>query len=388
MNKNNSEEFPVNTILFLLDDPGKDRHFQHYVLQGLKKASINPLVTYFTGDASTSSIALSGYNVTGLCLSLSWYKHFNPLPIFRLIKLIKKTGCRLVHVQRHRALIYAGIACRLTGTKLLYSIRATELIRNTNRLMAFNMIKPALCRIIAVSQGAKLDFISRTGFPKNLITVVSNGIDLDDYQIKTDKLDARKRFNIPDGCLAFGMAARFKEAKDHPGLLRAFREVLEKVKAMDLQVEPMLTLAGDGPTENSIKRLATELAIDDKVKFLGRLDPLEIPIFLKTLDIFIHPSFREGMPASVLEAMAAGLPLISTDVEGITDIFNSDRDFGRMVKRGDVSALAEAMTDLLSLNPSKRAEMGFQGIERLKEGFTREHMVKGTVDVYRDLLGC
>jgi glycosyltransferase involved in cell wall biosynthesis len=374
----------MNTI-FLLDAPDRDRHFQHYVLEGLEDAGFNPLVTYFTGDAASSSMSAAGHAVAGLGLGKVLYKNFNPLPVARLVRLIRKTGCRLVHVQRHRPLIYAGLACRITGTPLLYSIRATHLVRNANRRFAFNFISPALKRIIAVSKGARDDFCARTDWPPDKVTVVSNGIDISEYQIDVDKKQARKRFALPQDAFIFGMAARFKKAKDHPGLVAAFRDAFAGASPLCESGRPVMVFAGDGPREEIVRGLAAKAGLTDSIVFLGRLDPGEIPMFLRALDVFVHPSFREGMPASVLEAMAAKLPVISTDAEGVTDIFDSARDFGRMVKIGDVAAMSGAMLEMCMAGREKLAEMGMEGVERLKEGFTREHMVRGTVNVYLEL---
>ncbi len=93
------------------------------------------------------------------------------------------------------------------------------------------------------------------------------------------------------------------------------------------------------------------------------------------------------MPASVLEAMAAGLPVIATDAEGVTDIFDSDKDFGRMILRGDTDGFANAMMELYGLSEEQRELMGRHSMERLKEGgFTREQMAAGTVEVYKNIL--
>ena len=376
----------MNT-LFILDSPDRDRHFQHYVLKGIENAGISPIVTYFTGDASVSSLAKSGHRTTGLDLGVGLYKNFNPVPIIKLVRLIKRTECRLVHVQRHRPLIYAGIACRLTGVPLLYTIRATRLVRDRNRRFAFNFISPALVRIIAVSKGARDDFCARTDWPVEKVTVVSNGIDIKEYQSELDQKEARARFGLPADAFIFGMAARFKKAKDHPGLVAAFRDAFLDAERVCGSGRAMLVFAGDGPREDMIKGIAAKAGVGDRVIFSGRLDPSDIPMFLRALDVFVHPSFREGMPASVLEAMAAGIPVISTDAEGVTDIFDSPRDFGRMIKTGDVAAMSEAMLELCGMEEEQRHKMGLEGIERLKEGFTREHMVKGTVDVYSELCG-
>lgn len=370
----------MNT-LYILDAPDRDIHLHHYVLEGLKQRGFSPIVVYFTGSVASSKLAQQGHRAVSLNLSTRGYKTFNPGPIFRLNKLVRKTGASLLHVQRHRALIYAGLSCKFTGKPLIYTISSTQLIRNAKRRFAFRIISPNLTRMIAASQGAKEDYLNRTAYPAEKIEVVSNGIDIEPYQINVDRHEVRKKFGLPVKGFIFGMAARFKKAKDQPGLIRAFAKALPELN------NSFLALAGDGPREKMIKEIIHELSIEKRVILTGRIDPSHIPCFLKSLDVFVHPSFREGMPASVLEAMAAGLPVIATDAEGVTDIFDSDKDFGRMILRGDTDGFANAMMELYGLSEEQRELMGRHSMERLKEGgFTREQMAAGTVEVYKNIL--
>ncbi len=363
-----------------MDAPDRDRHFHDYTLTGLQQAGLDPLTVYFTGSSADSILARQGHKTTNLDLSAPLYKNFNPVPIFRLFRLIKRTGAKIVHVHRHRALIYAGMACLATGTPLIYSIRSTQLIRNRNRRFAFNCIKSSIARIIAVSRGAREDYLKRVSFDPDKVIVVSNGIEMKPYKIDLSQTEARRLFSLPRSGFIFGMAARFKKAKDHVGLVKAFSAALEKMP------DAWLALAGDGPREQLIREAAAKCSVGSRIVFTGRLDAEEIPFFLKSLDVFVHPSFREGMPASVLEAMAAGLPIISTDAEGVTDIFDTEMFFGRMVKRGDIPALTSAIIELRKMNGNQREKMGRNAQTRLKQGFTREHMVGSIVDIYNEVL--
>ncbi|NPA49212.1 MAG: glycosyltransferase [Thermodesulfobacteria bacterium] len=365
---------------YILDDPGRDKHFHLYLLSGLRKAGFEPLVVYFCGDPK-SYLHQQGIPTHSLHLTPRTYKNFNPWPVLKMASLIKERQPAILHVQRHRPLVYTALALKILRRKipLLYTIRLSRLVRTPARRLAFSFIKKQVSYVIAVSRGAADDFRKRTGFPDERLIVIPNGIDPEPYQLSLPRAEARERFSLPEGFL-FGMVARFRKAKDHLGLLEAFARALPQMP------EAFLVLAGDGPLEDTIRRRVRELQLADRVIFTGRLSPQEVPYLLRTLDVFVHPTFREGMPAAVLEAMAAGLPIIATEAEGIVDIFETERSFGKLLPCGDRDALASALSFFYSLPQERLREMGEEARKRLEEGFTREQMVARNVDLYRRAL--
>ncbi len=295
--------------------------------------------------------------------------------------LIKKLSPCIIHVHRHHPLVYTALALKLTKLQipLVYTINATQLIRTFARKMAISLIKEKISCVIAVSRGTLKDFIMRSGFPREKMIIIPNGIDPETYDAPLSCREARKLFSLPDGFL-FGMVARFKKAKDHEGLLHAFSQSLPRMP------EAHLVLVGDGPRESLLRSKVSSLGLTSRVIFLGRLAPEKVPQVLKAFDVFVHPSFREGMPAAVLEAMAARLPIIATDAEGIEDIFDTPYRLGSLVPRGDREALAQALLELYSLPEEERQKMGKMARLRLEEEFTREKMVNRNVELYRLLL--
>lgn len=367
-----------NTILYFLDDPGRDKHFHHYVLAGLVAAGFTPIVTYFwTAPDRRSSLQEAGFEILDLGCSEKSYKGFHPSLVFKIARALKTRNAIGAHVQRHHPLIYLAIAARWTGLPVLfYTIRATKLVRNFSRRLAFRLISPQITRVIAVSQGVKHDFVHRTGLAADRVVVIPNGINPGSFELNVPKTEARGVFGLPKEKFLFGMAARLKKAKDHFGLLKAFSMVRREMG------NACLVLAGDGPLKNEILKAVADLELGEAVIFLGKIPPQNIPLLLHGLDVFVHPSWREGMPAAILEAMASGLPVIATDAEGVTDIFASGLDFGRMVARGKTEALARAMRELYRKPPGALTAMGRAAQLRVKEAFTHEHMVQQTVDLY------
>ncbi len=372
----------AGTILYFLEDPSRDKHFHDYVLTGLEKAGYNPIVTDFFMDGMESKMAAKGHKVIDLGCTRKTYKGFHPGLVTRICKAIKKYDARAIHSQRHHPLIYMAAASALTGCKVFfYTIRSLRLIRTLNRRLSFPISASRITKVIAVSHGVKKDFVLNSGIYEDKVEVIHNGIDPKDFDLQISKEDAQRYFKLPINSFLFGMAARFKKAKDHPGLINAYASL--KAKGVDA----LLVLAGDGPLENDIKGIVESKNLQKDVIFMGKIAPDEIPVFLKALDVFVHPSIREGFGASTLEAMASGLPVIATDAGGVNDIFDTPKIFGRMLPNGDINLLAKAMEDFYHLQPEERFQMGRLAQARVAEAFTNKHMADKTVALYDKFIG-
>jgi glycosyltransferase involved in cell wall biosynthesis len=174
--------------------------------------------------------------------------------------------------------------------------------------------------------------------------------------------------------VAIVCVARFEPPKDHAALLEALAAL------RDLEWE--LRLVGDGPLEERVRSLAAELGIAGKVRFSGYLaDPVEE---LARAQLFVLSSRSEAFPRSVLEAMRAGLPVVASDVGGVSEAVDNEVN-GLLVPRGDVAALAKASAQLIMDN-SRRIRMGEAGRRRYEAEFRLERMVDRTAAVYRAVL--
>jgi len=372
----------AGTILYFLEDPSRDKHFHDYVLTGLENAGYNPIVTYFFMDGMKSTMAAKGHRVIDLGCTCETYKGFHPGLVAKICRAIKKYDARAIHSQRHHPLIYMAAASALTGCKVFfYTIRSLRLIRTLNRRLSFPISASRITKVIAVSRGAKEDFVISSGISEDKVEVIHNGIDPQVFDLQINKKDARRYVQLPAKPFLFGMAARFTKAKDHPGLIDAYASL--KAKGVD----SLLVLAGDGPLEKKIKGLVESKNLQKDVVFMGKITPDEIPVFLKALDVFVHPSIREGFGASIVEAMASGLPVIASDAGGVSDIFDTPRVFGRMLPKEDVDLLAGAMEEFYNITPEERQKMGSLAQARVFEAFTHKHMVDKTVALYDQFIG-
>jgi glycosyltransferase involved in cell wall biosynthesis len=320
----------------------------------------------------------NGISAVSLELTKRQFNHFNPLTVLKLYKLIKRNHINIVHCYRYKPLVNAALAITGTGvSKFIYTAGGMGILRNTHRRAIFNIICKKIDCIICLSNSIRDELIQNSvSLTPSKAKVIFNGIDIEAYNASIDQEEARKRLNLPVKGFLFGIVARLKKAKAHNILLHAFEKVSK------ITTEVFLVVVGDGPLEEELRREASELNISSRVFFLGCKKPEEVPIVLRALDCFVHPSRREGLGMAILEAMSAGLPVIATETNGIIDIFNTPETIGAMVPVDDASALAESMKKFLQMEKSKLKFIGERARYHVAENFSREKMVEKTVGVY------
>ena len=145
------------------------------------------------------------------------------------------------------------------------------------------------------------------------------------------------------------------------------------------QPKPRLTLVGDGEDRQTLEALAQDVAAD--VVFTGYLDQPSVADVLSTADAFVLPSFAEGVPVVLMEAMAAQLPVIATQVAGVAELIDNGKN-GFLVAPGDASGLAQAISDLGAMSPDARDALGINGREKVQESFDIRKEAKRLADLF------
>jgi glycosyltransferase involved in cell wall biosynthesis len=166
--------------------------------------------------------------------------------------------------------------------------------------------------------------------------------------------------------------ARLHKQKGHAVLL----------KAATLVPNAMFVLAGDGPERQSLEALAQELGVASRVHFLG--ERADVPSLLARSDAFVLPSMYEGLPVSVLEAMAIGTPVVATAVGGTDEVVEHGVN-GLLVPPGNPERLADEISRVIG-NTSLAASLSEGGKRRVREYFSSQSMLGGVLDVYKEVL--
>ncbi|MEX0745171.1 MAG: glycosyltransferase family 4 protein [Phycisphaeraceae bacterium] len=230
----------------------------------------------------------------------------------------------------------------LHGPAIFYEPRRWRLDEKTSRARFVACIS-WFCRSQAML------FAARKDWPK--LHVVHCGVDL--------ALFAARRHDGPGGRVLF--VGRLAAVKGVAVLLEAMAEVVRQCPQAEL------TLVGDGADRGELERLAGELGVAAHVRFVGYRSPSEVRALLEASDLFVLPSFAEGVPVVLMEAMAAGVPVVATRVAGVSELVE-DGVAGRLVHPGDSEALTRAMAALLN-DAALRQRMGDAGRAAVRQEF-------------------
>jgi glycosyltransferase involved in cell wall biosynthesis len=295
-----------------------------------------------------------------------------------LAGVLRRERVDVAHVQAGYLLSFVLPAALLAGARVVYtehakhSLQQQPMLRRMVRLCA-----PFLHAVTCVSENLKSFMVERVGISARRIQVIPNGVDLARFTHVGQGAETRgllpESWRGPE-VTVFGNVARFSEAKDHPGLLRAFDAVRRRHPGA------RLLLVGDGETRRDIESLIGELGLDEVVRLTGMRH--DVPALLGLMDVFVLSSMREGMPISVLEAMAAGLPVLTTDVGGIGEVVQGGVT-ARIVAPLDIPALAEGLAWMIE-NSAARADMAARGKAFVHEHYGHQRMVERYLSLYAD----
>jgi glycosyltransferase involved in cell wall biosynthesis len=246
------------------------------------------------------------------------------------------------------------------------------------RMAAYRLTNGLVDHMTIVSQAAADRFVGEKIVPARLLTVVPNGVDTESIgavppgagQALRRSLDLGERF----AWLAVG---RFEVAKDYPNMLRAF------ALARARHPEAVLLLVGRGSLQAETAALVSELGLDDRVRFLGVRD--DVPVVMRAADGYVMSSAWEGMPMVLLEAGAAGLPIVATKVGGNHEVVLEGQS-GFLVPPRDSAALGSAMMRLADLPAERRQAMGQRGREHIERHYGLERVAERWEEIYRDVL--
>jgi glycosyltransferase involved in cell wall biosynthesis len=290
----------------------------------------------------------------------------------RLKAYLKKFGADVVHSHNPLVHHYGLMAGRLARIPVIVNtIHGPDNI--SVRAGFKELLYGAVCQfsdqIIAVCPTAYRTF-AQTGFiPERKLMVINNGTRLDAF--------LRVQPRVQDGRFVFGIVGRLVPVKDHRSLLEAFSLVLRQYPACQLEI------LGDGPLRGELQRQASALGISANTVFHGyRAD---VPAFMERIDVSILCSLSEGLPLSVLEAMAAGLPIVGTDV-GETKPLVEGANCGWLCAPGEPGELSKAMLRAANATAEERHAMGARARHFAVNSYSLARMVDDYESLFDRLL--
>ncbi len=299
---------------------------------------------------------------------------------FRIRDLIQSENYELVHVHNQSAWLYGGIGAILAKRPLIYT-EHTGLDkfppgqRSRWRILT-RLLGKRTKMVTTVARHLIPDLTDKAAIPVERIRNIYNGIDLGPYQHPIDREKKCAELGLSVECELVGIVASLTDAKDHATLLQAFVTVVRS------RPKAMLLIVGEGPLKDGLIKQVEESGLQRSVKFLGvRRD---IPELLQLFDIFVLSSLIEGLPISLLEAMASSCAVVATRIPGIDELVDPPHT-GLLVPHSQPEPLAEAIIEVLADQPRRQA-MGVQGRERIVAHFSFAAMVGQYLALYREVI--
>lgn len=235
--------------------------------------------------------------------------------------------------------------------------------------------------IVAVADAMTQQFLRHgIGTPEQYITVRS-GMELGPYlRPGTDesRQAVRRELGLAEGDFVIGTVARLAELKGHDDLLDALGPTLREDPSW------RLLWVGDGWWRERLMERVRSMGLEGRIVTTGLVPPERVPAMIRAMDVLAHPSYREGLPRTVPQALLCGVPPVAYDADGTREIC-IDMETGRLVPVGDVADLREAIL-WMHAHPDERKAMAAHGKNVCVESFSAEAMVRGLEEVYRRAL--
>lgn len=365
-------------VLYLLNHAGK-AGTERYV---------ETLVKYLSADGRVEPYF--AYNEPGLlvermeamgvpCRRIAMNSRFDFKAAKALAALCGEWGIDLVHChylrEHYTALLAKNYNRHIRVIYTNHFVMTNDFItRLSNRWM-----DPRQDQIIAVCNKGKEQLMAN-GWKGERIQVIFNAVDLEAWAGDRSDSTMRAEFGIPEDRFVMLIASRFAHDKGHDYLMRSLKRLTEIS-----DVPFTMVLAGDGELLEPTKALAAELGLTgEQVKFVGfRKD---IKNLYKGADLYINASEHEALSFLIVEAMAAGLPAVITDMAGNSDIIKSEADGGLLVTYNDPDSMASAMKRFME-EPGFLARCRERARENIENRFEVHKMAAATFDLYRKVCG-
>ena len=290
----------------------------------------------------------------------------------RLRRIIDAEQPQLVHLHSRRgADVLGGIAARRSGVPAVLSRR----VDNPEHPMWARWKYARYAKVICISKGIA-EVLLAEGVAAERIAVVRSAVDAAPWTQPASRTEFCTEFKVDPDALLVGVAAQLIERKGHRVLLQALRDLPEHTQLAVL-------FFGQGPLRSALEQEVRSLGLQQCVRFAGFRQ--DLARWMGCLDLLVHPAYREGLGVSLLQAAAAGVPIIASRAGGMPEAVG-DGENGLLVPPGNAEALALALRRLIA-DPDLRRQFAAGGIARIAREFSIAAMVEGNLQIYRQLLG-
>lgn len=294
---------------------------------------------------------------------------------FRLAGLLKALAADLVHVHSRRgADVWGALGAKMAGVPALLSRR----VDNPESAISVRLKYPLYRHVIAIADGIKVALV-KSGVAAQQISVVRSAINPEPFKNPAHRAELLHTFGFADtpSALVLGIVAQLIARKGHAVLLHSMATLCREFP--DLR----LIIFGRGPLAAELQAQSQKLGLEPYVHFAGFRNDLSH--WLGALDVLVHPAFMEGLGISLLQAGAAGVPIVAGRAGGIPEAVAEGHN-AILVTPGSIEELTTALRRVLS-DANLRQRMGAAGPTFISQGFTAHGMAAGNRAIYQQLLG-
>ncbi|HSL21152.1 MAG TPA: glycosyltransferase [Vicinamibacterales bacterium] len=308
-------------------------------------------------------------------------RRFDASAMARLRQIVGEQRIDVINAHHFMPFVYAAYAaCTTRGVHLVYTEHSErDVLLVTGKWRALGRLLLPSCGVVGVSDPVSDSLRRHFHLDPGRVSTIENGVDLARFtEARPRRATIRRQLGIPADDVVFGQVANFKENKNHLFLLKAFHELARR------RSDVRLLLIGRGfpedldDTEATITRFIREHDLGDRVHMLGyRSDVHEL---LAAMDAVCLVSDREGLPLSLVEAMASGIPVVGTRVEGILSVVEPHVN-GLLVEPNDVDGLTRALASLVN-DTALRCRLGAAASRQARERYALARCIDQTQQLF------
>lgn len=302
---------------------------------------------------------------------------FRPSLGYQIARVAARYNAQILHCHHYSPFVYGRLA-KLVKPGLQVIFTEHGRFNDGPPLARRKAVNPWLARIpgpIYAVSAALREHMLAEGYPADRVSVIHNGIDLGSAPGDVERRRARATLGASDDTFLVGTAARLDPVKDLPSLIAAFASLRHA------QPHARLVIAGEGPERARLEQQIAELGLGADISLLGHRD--DVRTLMPGFDLYVNSSISEGISVTILEAMAACVPVIATHVGGNPEIV-ADGGNGLLVPARSPLQLAAAMRRLADA-PAMRQSFAREGRQTVERNFRIDQMVDRYAQVYRAL---
>ena len=300
---------------------------------------------------------------------------FSPGVGRQIARIAAMHGATVLHCHQYSPFVYGALARLWRPMDVVFTEhgRFSDAPPSMKRHVANRLLSRFPSRVFSVSDDLRTHLTSE-GFPERQVQVILNGILMGPTPAPAARREARMRLGLEPEHFVIGSVARLDPVKDFGTLVRAFDDVHRVLP------HARLVIIGDGPERGTVVDEIARTGLTDSVILTGHRQ--DVPSLLPALDIYANSSIFEGVSLTILEAMAAAVPVVATRVGGTPEVV-VDGETGRLVPARDVRSMAAALLSIAA-DAGTAARMAASGRRRVERHFSIERMVDQYAAVYRD----